>query len=272
MSRFVCALAAFLSFGAVARAQSTLFEYQISASDVAMALHQALAGVQVHLHNHGPLKGNSYHAANASSIKWPAKDAPGQRVHFTLPDASRVVLGRRYGYYLNHMRSDGMFVAPQPDRLTVTLLLKSSGPPFVGKCAVAAKAETSCGIGGESAMPEIAWRDARIDVDLAPTAYKGSLAFEATNVVLSGDVGVAALCSWPVVGTKLCSALNGALETTRKKIAAEVRASLNDEQVKRGIAGVVRDYLDKTAEVPILGVKRVAMQDGMVRIGLGFGR
>lgn len=268
----VVALTALLSSVGIGRAQTSLFEQQIPASDVAAALHQALAGVQVHLHNFGPLKGGSYHAANASSIKWPAKDGPGLRERFTLPDASRVVIGRRYGYYINHLRADGIFVAPQTDRLTATLLLKSNGPSLVGKCAVAAKAETPCGVGGESAMPEIAWKDARIDVDLVPIAYRGSLAFEATNVAISGSVDVGAVCNWPVVGAKLCAMLNNAVQSTRKKIASEVRLSLNDEQVKRGIASAVREYLDKTAQVPVLGVKRVSMQDGFVRVALGIGR
>lgn len=272
MSRIVVVFLAWLVCSASARAQTTLFEHRISASDIAAALHQALAGVQVHLHNHGPLKGSSYHAANASSIKWPAAEGPGKRDRFTLPDASRVVLGRRYGYFLNHLRADGVFVAPQPDRLTATLLLTSNGPPFVGKCAVVAKPGTPCGVGGEGVMPQVDWRDSRIDIDLAPVAHRGSLAFEVSNVVLSGDIGVGAVCGWPVVGTRLCSVLNGALETTRKKIASEVRASLNDAEVKAGVAAAVRDYLDKSAEIPILGVKRVSMQDGVVVVGLGLGR
>lgn len=251
-------------------AADTLFEHRISASNVAAALHEALAGVQVHLHNHGRLIGTSYHARNAASIKWPAKDGPGKRDRFTLPDASRVVLGRRYGYYVNHVRADGVFVAPQPDRLTATLLLKSNGPSFVGRCATVAKPETPCGLGGEGAMPAIEWRDARVDVDLVPVAYRGSLAFEVGQVTLFGDIGVGAACSWLIVGPRLCGALNRALEATRKKVADEVRTSLNDPEVKRGVAAAVREYLDRGAQVPILGVKRVTMADGVVRIGLGL--
>ncbi len=272
MSRLCSVAFALISFALPAQAQTAFYEHRISASDLAAALHQALVGVQIHLHNHGPLKGSSYHAPNAASIKWPAKDRPGHRDRFTLPDASRVVLGRRYGYYLNHLRTDGVFIAPQPDRLTATLLLKSNGAAFVGKCAVVGKPDTACGLGGESAMPEIIWRDARIDIDLVPVAFQGSLAFDVSTVVISGDIGVGAACGWPVVGSRLCSALNNGLDATRKKIAAEVRQSLNDAEVKRGVAAAVRDYLDRTAEVPVLGVKRVLMQDGFVRVGLGFGR
>lgn len=248
----------------------TLFEHRVSASDIAAAVHEALAGVQVHLHNHGRLIGTSYHAANAASIKWPAKDGPGKRERFTLPDASRVVLGRRYGYYVNHMRAEGVFVAPQPDRLTATLLLKSNGPSFVGKCVTVAKPETPCGVGGEGAMPAIEWRDARVDVDLVPVAYRGSLAFDVGHVTITGDIGVGAACAWPIVGARLCSALNRAMESTRKKIADEVRTSLNDPEVKKNVAAAVREYLDKDGQVPILGVKRVSMSDGTVKIGLGL--
>lgn len=254
----------------VSAGADTLYEHRVTASDLAAALHDALAGVQVHLHNHGRLVGSSYHASNAASIKWPAKDGPGKRDRFTLPDASRVVLGRRYGYYVNHVRAEGIFVAPQPDRLTATLLLRSNGPSLMGKCVTVARPETPCGIGGEAAMPAVEWRDARIDVDLVPIVYHGSLAFNVGEVTISGDIGVGAACSWPVVGMRLCSALNRALETTRKKIADEVRSSLNDPDVKKSVAAAVRDYLDKGAQVPILGVKRVSMADGIVRIGLGL--
>lgn len=252
-------------------AQSVLIEHRMAASDVAAALHQALAGVQIHLHNLGPLKGSSFHAANAASIKWPAKDGPGRRDRFSLPDASHVVLGQRYGYYLNHVRADGIFVAPQPDRLTATLLLKSSaGAAFVGKCVVVAKPQSACRIAGESAMPSLDWRDARIDIDLVPVAHRDSLVFEVSAVAISGDIAVGTVCNWAVVGAKLCASLNSTAETTRKKIAAEIRTSLNDDQVKRNVAASVRDYLDKTAEVPLLGVKRVVMQDGFVTVGLGL--
>lgn len=248
----------------------TLYEHRVSASDVAVALHEALAGVQIHLHNHGRLNGSSYHAAEAASIKWPAKDGPGKRDRFTLPDASRIVLGRRYGYYVNHIRADGIFVAPQPDRLTATLLLRSNGPSFVGKCVTVARPETPCGFPGEAAMPAVEWQNARIDFDLVPVAYRGSLAFEVGQVTISGEVGVGAVCSWPMVGGRLCGALNRSLETSRKKIADEVRSSLNDLEVKKSVAAAVREYLDKGAQVPILGVKRVLMSDGIVRIGLGL--
>jgi hypothetical protein len=141
---------------------------------------------------------------------------------------------------------------------------------LVGKCVVVAKPQKSCGAAGEQSMPEVAWRDARVDFDLVPVAYRGSLAFDVTNVDISGDFGIAAVCGWPIVGARLCGALNGALDSMRKKIAAEVRSSLNDDEVKRGVAAAVRDYLDKTAEVSILGVKRVAMEDGVLRVGLGL--
>jgi hypothetical protein len=255
-------------------AQSAVFSTTLAASDVASALTAALAKTQVHLHNHGPLVNGSVHASSASSIKWSAglDGGVGRRTRFTIPDSSRVIGGRRYGYYVDHVRAQGVFIAPQPDRLTITLLLQSNGTALVGSCVRQGQSPAPCGVFGADAMPGISWRDARIDIDVVPVMFGGSLAFEATMVVIGGTFDVGAACGWPIIGARLCRLLQQQTEALKVRVAMDVKASLNADAVKRDIAAAVRSHLDGVVQVPLLGIRRVEMRDGEIKIGLGLGR
>lgn len=268
-------MAALFAVGAwlpqAARAQSELISISLPAPSLASALQRALERTEIRLHNLGPLRNGSYHQPMASSVKFRPAEGPGRRTRFTLPEQGTVVLGRRYGYFVDNLRGDGIFVLPQPDRFTLTLTLKQSGPALVGRC-VWVRSGAPCATLGEAQMPGIAWSGARVDIDMVPIRLGSSLAFEATTVSIGGTFDVAAACAYPVVGSQICRAIDRASVRVRAKVAEEVKRALNDAAIKREVAAAVREHLDKTAEISILGVRRVSMQDGVVTIGLGLGR
>ena len=255
-----------------ARAQGIVTS--LSATEVAIALQKALNGTAIHLHNRGPLTHGSYHATNASSIKFPANisGGPGMRTRFTLPDESRVILRRRYGYYVDHVRSTGIFVSAGADAFTLSVTLAAQGPALVGTCVRLRAPAAPCAALGDAALPAVAWRDARVDIVLKPVAFDESLAFDVQSVAIGGVFDVGAACEWPLLGARLCASLNRQSQRIRTRVANAITASLNDDDVRRAVAAGIRQHLDTVAEVPLLAVQRVSMRGGLLTIGLGFGR
>jgi hypothetical protein len=255
-------------------AYAQLLTQTLSGVDVATALQNALGGTTVHLHNLGPFANGSYHAANASSIKLPARisGAPGQRSTFSLPDATTSVLGRRYAYYIDHVRSNGVFVTAGPDSFTVSVTLASPGPALVGTCVRLKSPPAPCTGFGEASLPAIEWRDARIDIVAKPIVVDRSLALDVQSVTIVGDFDIGKTCAWPVLGTKLCALVNRQSQRLRSQLAQQAKATLNTADLQRAVAAGVRAYLDTSLNAPLLGIRRVAMQNGQLTIGLGFGR
>jgi hypothetical protein len=254
------------------QASAQLFTTDVPGTTIATALQTALSGTKVHLHNLGPLKDGTYYSANASSVKWPITAGPGLRTYFTVPEASQTVLGRRYSYFVDHVRSEGIFVASGQDSFTVTITLKSAGPSLVGKCVRVRAPVRDCLALGEAAMPPINWNDARVDIEMVPIRVGSSLAFEVRNVVIGGAFDLGQACELPLVGVRLCAAVDRQTVQLRKKVGDQVKASLNTPLIRKSVAAAVRDQLNTTAQIPILGVRSVAMSGGVVRIGLGLGQ
>jgi hypothetical protein len=254
------------------QAAAQVFTTEVQGTKIASALETALAGTKVHLHNLGPLKDGTYYSDNASSVKWPITAGPGLRTYFTIQEASQAVLGRRYSYFVNHVRSEGLFVASGNDSFTVTITLKSVGPALVGKCVrVRAPVRDCLGL-GEAEMPPILWNDAKVDIEMLPVRVGSSLAFEVRNVTIGGGFVVGQACDLPLVGVRLCATVTRVTEQMRAKVGAQVKASLNSPKIRKSVAAAVRDQLNTTAQIPILGVRSVAMSGGVVRIGLGLGQ
>lgn len=269
--RLAMAVAA-LSAATAATAQS--LTQTISGSELASRLQTALGPTTVHLHNFGPLKSASYHAANASSIKVPAalSGEPGQRTYFTLPDASTVLLGRRYGYYVDHVRSTGVFVTAGADAFTISITLASPGPALVGTCVRLKVPDQPCSALAGGVQPSVEWRDARIDIVAKPVVSRRSIALDIESVAISGDFDVGQACEWPLIGKRLCAALNRQSLRLRQKVAEQVKSSLNTPELRIAVAAAVREYLDTTLELSAFGVRRVVMQDGQLVIAIALGR
>ena len=263
-----------LPSGVVTAARADLFSTTFSGASVATALQQSLGATSIHLHTLGSLVGDRYYAANASSIKVPASvsGVPGQRTYFSLPDESWTVLGRRYGYYVNHIRSTGVFVAANADSFTISIALQADGPALVGTCVQLRRPARPCAIGGEGVLPGIIWQDARIDITAKPIVQSRSLALDVQSVVLVGDFELGQACAWPLIGKRVCATLNRQTQQVRDRVAAQVKAALNTDDIRRVIATGVRGYLDTNLNEPLLGIRRVAMQDGQLTFNLGFGR
>jgi hypothetical protein len=273
-ARLVMCVIALLSALSATRAHAQSISQTLGAGMVASAIEKALVGTSVHLHNLGALTGDSYHAANASSIKLPSElaGAPGKRTYFTLPDASTVVLGRRYGYYVSHVRSTGVFVIAAADTFTISITLAAPGPALVGTCVRLKAPVGPCTTLGENALPAVDWRDGRIDIVAKPKVFDRSLALDVQSVTIGGTFDVGKACEWPLLGPRLCSLANKQSQRVRSRVAEQVKAALNSADVQRTIAQGVRQYLDETLGEPLLGIRGVAMQDGKVIIALILGR
>ncbi len=271
---FVCVAALVVQVAAAPVAHAQLLTRTVSATQLAATLQSALSTTTVHLHNLGPLAGGSYHAANASSIKVPASlsGVPGQRTNFTLPDASTILLGRRYGYYVDHVRSTGVFVTATADSFTISITLASPGPALVGTCVRAKVPAVPCTTLGDTYLPAIDWRDGRIDIVAKPVVVDRSLALDVQAVSIGGTFDVGKTCAWPLVGRRLCAALDKQSLRLRQRVGDQVKASLNTLAVQRAVAAAVRDHLDTTLQAPLFGVRRVAMQEGIVTVALALGR
>jgi hypothetical protein len=258
-------------------AVADLFTRKIPGADVAAAVQRALGATTIHLHSLGALSGGSYHTANASSIKVPAAvtGTPGQRTMFSLPDETRTVLRRRYGYYVNHARSSGMTVAANADSFTISLKLEADGPALVGTCVQLgtspAQTVRPCTFGGDGVLPGIAWLDGRIDIVAKPVLLGRSLSLDVQNVVIGGTFDVGQTCTWPLVGVRLCATVNRQSQRLREQVAIRVKETLNTADVRQVVAASVRHYLDSLNE-PLIGIRRVSMQDGQLTISLGLGR
>jgi hypothetical protein len=249
-----------------------VFITEVPGQTIASALQSALTGANVHLHNLGVLKDGSYHSANAASIKWPISAGPGLRTYFNIPEASHTLLGRRYSYFIDHVRSDGVFVAAGQDSFTLTITLKSAGPSLIGKCVRVRAPVRDCLALGAEDMPPIQWTNAQVDIEMVPIRVGSSLAFEVRNVVIGGAFDLGPACAIALVGPTLCAKVNTATDKLRTQVGAQVKASLNTAQIRKTIAASVREQLNTTAQIPILGVRSVAMTNGVVRIGLGLGQ
>jgi hypothetical protein len=263
----------FVFSGLTSSAQAQLLIKTVPAADVAAAVQRALGATGVHLHSLGTLTGDSYYAANASSIKVPAAitGTPGQRTSFSLPDETRTVLRRRYGYYVNHVRSSALLVAANADSFTISLTLAADGPALVGTCVQLATPNRPCTFAGDGVLPGIAWQDGRIDITAKPIVVGRSLALEVQSVAIGGTFDVGQTCAWPLVGARLCATVNRQSQRLREQIAARVKEALNTTDVQRAVATGVRQYLDNLNE-PLLGIRRVSMRDGQITVGLGIGR
>ena len=273
MSKFALTCLFALALQWLAPEAAAQFSTTVPGSEVAAVLEKTFSGTIVNLHNKGKLTAGSYHLANASSIKIPASvtGIPGQRTYFTLPDESRVFLGRRYGYYVDRLRSNGLFVTAGSDTFTFSITLAAPGPALVGTCVRLRAPATPCATLGEDALPPIDWRDARIDIIMKPIVLRGSITLDVQDVVFGGTFDVGMACSWPLVGTSLCAALNKQSQRTRVRVAAQVKAILNSDETRAAVAAGVREYLDTTLNEPLLRVRRVSMVDGTLTIGLGLG-
>lgn len=256
----------------VAHAQSIV--QSLSAGMVAAAIEKALTGTSVHLHNHGALVGDSYHVANASSIKLPSElaGAPGRRTYFTLPDSSTTLLGRRYGYYVDHVRSTGVFVTAAADSFTISITLAAPGPALVGTCVRLKSPAAPCATLGDGVLPAIDWREGRIDIIAKPIALERSLSFDVQTVTIGGIFDVGKTCEWPLLGPRLCTLVNKQSQRLRLKVAEQVKTALNDRDVRRTIAHGVRQYFDETLSEPLLGIRSVTMRDGALVVVLALGR
>ena len=255
-------------------AEAQLLSRTIAASEIAATLQNALGPTRVHLHNLGALTGGSYHAANASSIKVPAtiSGTPGQRTFFTLPDASTTILGRRYGYYVDHVRSTGVFVTAGADTFTISITLASTGPALVGTCVRLKSPAVPCATLGEGVMPAVEWRDARIDVVTKPIVVDRSLALDVQTVSIGGAFDIGNVCEWRLLGTRLCTLVNHQSQRLRQRVTDQVKTSLNTPEMRSAVALGVRKYLDTDLNAPLLGVRRVSMQNGQLAIALALGR
>jgi hypothetical protein len=253
-------------------ANAQLFTTEVSGTTIAAALQTALTGTKVHLHNLGPLKGGSYVAANAASVKWPVSAGPGLRTYFDIPEASQTLLGRRYSYFVNHVRSDGVFATAGQDSFTIAITLKSDGPSLIGKCVRVRAPVRDCLALGADDMPPITWTNAQVDIEMVPIRVGSSLAFSVRNVVIGGAFDLGAACQIALVGQKLCAKVDTATGKLRAQVGERVRTSLNAPEVRKAVAAAVREQLNTTAQIPILGVRSVSMSGGVVRIGLGLGQ
>lgn len=250
-------------------------QIKIAGSEIATQLQTALGTTTVHLHNLGPLKSGSYHLANASSIKLPVSvtGTPGLRTYFSLPDTSSTLLGRRYGYYADHIRSTGLFVTAGADAFTISITLAAAaGPAFVGNCVRLKAPLVPCAILGENLLPGVAWNDARIDIVAKPIVYKRSLALDVQTVTIAGAFDVGMACQWPLIGARLCATINRQSLQLRQRVSEQVKTLLNMPETRVAVAAAVRSYLDTTLEAPLLGVRRISMQDGQLVIGVALGR
>lgn len=259
---------------AIVPARADVLSKTVSGASMAGMLQQTLGATQVHLHSLGPLKNGSYYAANASSIKVPqsVSGVPGQRTYFSLPDESRALLGYRYGYYVNRVLSNGVFVVSNPDSFTISITLAAPGAALVGTCVRVRRPDQPCSASGATVLPDIDWRDARIDIVAKPIVSGRSLALDVQTVTIGGEFTVGTACTWPLIGAKLCALLNRQTQRLRTRVEAQVRDALNTPDVRRAVAAGVRQYIDTEVGEPLFGVRSVAMQDGQLRIGLRLGR
>lgn len=259
-------------------ALADLFSTTVSGSGIAASVQQTLGATTIRLHSLGPLtatnSGGSYYAANAASIKVPASVSgrPGQRTYFSLPDETWVLLGRRYGYYVNNLRSTGVFVTAKADSFTISLTLAAPGAALVGTCVKLSAPAQPCTAAGQTPLPDIDWRDARIDIIAKPIVQARSLALDVQSVTLTGDIIVGKACDWPLIGARLCAAVNRQSQRLRTRIADQVKDALNTADVRSAVAAGVRQYLDTVLNEPLLGVRSVSMQNGQLRISAGIGR
>ena len=274
MFKVVCVIALALSLQFAPTAAHAQLSTTLSAVEVAATLQNTLGGTTVTLQNLGSLKGSSYHLENASSIKVPASvtGIPGQRTRFTLPDESRVILGRRYGYYVDRIVSNGFFVSAGAETFTFSLTFPSDRPALVGTCVRLRAPAMPCATLGEAALPAVEWRDARIDILLRPAVLDGNVTLDVQDVVIAGVFDFGKACAWPLLGARLCASLNKQSQRLRSRVASQVKTKLNSDEVREAVAAGVRQYLDSKLNEPLLRVRRISMQNSQLTIALGLGR
>ena len=105
-----------------------------------------------------------------------------------------------------------------------------------------------------------------------PIVVDRSLALDVQTVSIGGAFDIGNVCEWRLLGTRLCTLVNNQSQRLRQRITDQVKASLNTPEIRSAVALGVRKYLDTDLNAPLLGVRRVSMQDGQLAIALALGR
>ncbi len=232
-------LAALLLSAAPGRAGVAQLAVQIRASSVVSLIHTAFAGTQVRLHSLGRERAEgpylTWHEPNASFVRL-GPMVGGAEVRFTIPEL--VINTGPHGflkYYVNEITVRSISAGWDTSGFRLVLRLESAGTELKGYHTALSKSARDNG------APDVALKDMRITVSLAPAARAKSISYDRTTVDFAGAVTAAGNCRYK--GMDLCGELGRFRTRLRERVEGELGAALNREETRDRVADLVRAHL-----------------------------
>jgi hypothetical protein len=119
-----------------------------------------------------------------------------------------------------------------------------------------------------------ALRDAngRVDIVARPVVVDRQVGIDVLSITIGGTFDVGKACLTPYLGARLCAAINRQADKLKLKVAAQMKAKFNADEIQDKIAAGVRAYLDTKLNEPLLSVRSIVMANGQITIAPRFGR
>lgn len=218
-------------------------QVRVAAPLIAAIVEAAASGSQIHLNNHGPQRGSSWHQANDSSLRLSAP-LGGREQRFNLPEAVKDLdcgllcpdLGDAK-FYINDMNLQQIQVGWQNPSFQLSLLFESSGREIKGYHTGAL---TSL---GDNGIPDVQIDNARLDVWFRPVAVSGRLTYQVIKTDFTANIAATGGCN--VFRIDICDPLFDYKDQIVSQVKTRVLNQLNDPVLRDRVAASLQPRLSE---------------------------
>ncbi|MGB7417426.1 MAG: hypothetical protein WA902_24730 [Thermosynechococcaceae cyanobacterium] len=226
-------------------------EVRVPATLLASLANVAVSGSQLHLNNHGPRNGNSWHVANDSYLRLSPTLGNGTYAF----NISEVVKDLDCGIFCPDLGDAKLYVSDfnlqstqvtwQGSAFKLSLLFESNGREIKGH-----------NTGRLNLVPDVEINNARLDVFLQPIALNGRLAYRVIKTDFQANIHATGGCSIPGFG-KICDWITNYKDRIVSEVKGQVLNRLNDPSLRDRISTLLQPEL---AKVGITSVTRVRVE------------
>lgn len=225
---------------------------------VAAAFQIALGSVQVHVDNHGPRRGTSWHEDH-SFILLPY----GTKRRFHVDELEvAITRGRRLKIYIQDLDTDAIRIAASGDRIVARLSFESQGEEVEVHCVRRLSGGwEECMLGIER---DIHLDDTTIEISFVPVAHRGSISLSKPRVRFETELRIDNRRCRTSQG--ICGRIESQIRSVvARQIERALREALSSPRMRNAVADGVRDAAAFQAYVvPAWRVTRVTSRGGQL--------
>ncbi|MEM7553650.1 MAG: CARDB domain-containing protein [Cyanobacteria bacterium P01_A01_bin.84] len=219
---------------------------KINADLIARLIKGAVNGSELHLHNRGGKRGDSYHQKNASYIKL-SRLLGGTTQKFTIPETK--IDAKAYGwlrYYVNDVNLSRFDIKRDGNRFKLSLFFESNGTELKGY-------HTARFVDfGDKGAPDIQMNNMRLDIFLTPAKdSRGRLTYSQADVKFDAKIQAGGICNFKTVN--FCG--SSYKSKIAKGIENAVRAQINNPTTRNKLAAAFAPQLTKFGIGKIVSVR-----------------